>query len=173
MDTKRLLGVMKMITWVLFVSTCIKAGVLIISTGVSLINNPQAASDLYLGLDLSALYNYSTGHFVIFLGLMILTVLLKAYFFLLVIKIFSRINLDNPFSLKVTNLLSTLAYAALITGIVALGGDIYVDRFAEMGIPLSNDWGSAAFLYMSGILFIVTLLFRRGLEIKNENDLTI
>lgn len=173
MDTRRLLSLMKVITWILFISTCIKAGAVIISSGVSLIKSPQAASDLYLDLNLSALYNYSPGHYVVFLGLMILTILLKAYFFFLVIKIFSRINLDNPFSLKVTNLLTSISYAALLTGIVALGGDIYVDRFAERGIPMPTDMGSAEFLYMAGVLFIVTLLFKRGLEIKNENDLTI
>lgn len=63
---------------------------------------------------------------------MISTVELKAYLFYPVVKIFSTINLKNPFSLKVA-----ISYVAFITGLVAMGGDIYRVRFGEKGISFS------------------------------------
>ncbi len=42
-----------------------------------------------------------------------------------------------------------------------------------MVIKFELDCGSSEFLFMAGIIFIIALIFKRGVEIQSENELTI
>ncbi len=41
------------------------------------------------------------------------------------------------------------------------------------GVVTELHWESAGYLFMAGIIFIIALLFERGIEIQSENELTI
>ena len=72
MKTKQVLGVMKIMSWIIFIGLCIKAGAFIISFGVSLFVNNEAAKDLYLGLDLSGLYNTNSWYYILMVSLVLI-----------------------------------------------------------------------------------------------------
>jgi len=175
METKQVLAVMKIFTWIIFIGLCIKAGAIILSTIVSLFVNPEAAKDIYLGLDLSSLYELDMWYYISVLSLIIAVALLKAYIFYLVIKIFLKINIDNPFNMMVSDLISKMSYIALSIGIIskmAMEYNRWLVRHHGIS-PISFDFGSNEFLFMAGILFIIAYIFKRGIEIQSENELTI
>ena len=171
MKTKQILGLMNVISWVTFIGLCIKTGATIISFLISLFINPDAAQNL--GLDLSALYKSNIWYFVNTVSFVIILSGLKAYIFYLVIRIFLKVDFDHPFSAIAVSLISKISYVALEIGIVALVAQNYSKWLLHRGVLVEQNWGSWDYLFLAGIIFIIALVFKRGVEIQSENELTI
>ncbi|WP_157717419.1 DUF2975 domain-containing protein [Christiangramia echinicola] len=173
MKTNKILSTMKVVSWAIFIGLCIKAGAIIISSFVSLFVNQEANKDLYLGLNLSTLYEFGVGHYVTLLAFMILLLILQAYIFFLVTKLFSKFNEHSPFNQELSNLIIKISYFSLFTGLIALIGTGYSKWLGNKDILIPFDWGAEEFLFMAGVIFIVALFYKRGIEIQSENELTV
>ncbi len=173
MKTKQILNTIKIISWILFIGLCIKLGAILISSTISLFVNTAAAEDLYLGLDLSNVYDFSKNHYVMLLSLVVSILALKAYLFYLVIKIFLKIDFDMPFTKVIANLISDISYFSLSAGVLAYIANRYSNWLQKKGVLFDLEWGSSEFLFMAGIVFIIALIFKRGIEIQSENELTV
>ncbi|HET8809684.1 MAG TPA: DUF2975 domain-containing protein, partial [Flavobacteriaceae bacterium] len=68
-NTKTILSVMEVLTWIAFIGLCIKAGALLFTFIMSLFWNPLAAGDLHLGLDLSVLFANSQWKYICVMSL--------------------------------------------------------------------------------------------------------
>ena len=176
-NTKTILSVMKVLTWIVFIGLCIKTGALLFTFLMSLLWNPLAATNLYLGLDLSTLLASNEWDYICVMSFIVFLSGLKAYFFFLVTRIFEKINLAQPFNSKISNLLLKISRNALGVGIMAAIAVEYAESLEKKGIglPSLNDFFSGAeeFLFMAGIVFIIAQVFKRGLEIQSENELTV
>ncbi|GLU53977.1 hypothetical protein Dfri01_34380 [Dyadobacter frigoris] len=59
------------------------------------------------------------------------------------------------------------------TWIVAVLNNEHADRlFKRTGI-ISEAWAAEEFIFMAGLVFIISRVFKRGVEIQSENDLTV
>ncbi len=172
-NTKLILTTMHVLFWVIFVGLCIETGAMLTSFFVSLFVNPEATRNLYMELKLSDLYRFGKGHYIGIVSLMIYISGLKAYIAYLVIKIFIKFNFDRPFDAKVSLLVSQISHIAMTTGILALIADGYSEWLIKRGVPLQQDWGGAEFLFLAGIIFIISEAFKKGVEFQSENELTI
>lgn len=164
---------MKVLSWIIFIGLCIKTGAILISATISLFINPEASQNLYLGPDLPELYSSNTWYYVNTLSFIISISSLKAYLFYLVINIFLKINLDQLFSSLMISLIRKISQVALGIGIVALLAQNYSKWFLHRGQIISEKWGAEEFLFLAGIIFVIGLVFKRGIEIQSENELTI
>lgn len=175
--TDIILTAMKVIFWVVFIGLCIKTGALLISFIVSLVINPEAASNLYLGFDLSELQNANQWYYINIASFIISISVLKTYLAFLVLKIFSKIDFEKPFTETTSNVLSKISHIALGTGIVAIIANEYGGRLIKRGLSLTNfqDYlgNSSEFLLLAGIIFIISLIFKKGIELQTENELTV
>jgi hypothetical protein len=175
--TKWMLGTMQVIAWITFVGICIKTGAMMVSFGISLAVNPDATKNLYEKLNLSNLYNYSIGHYVVFFSMIVALSAFKAYIFYMVIQIFQKINFVNPFSEAVSVLISGIGYIALAIGIGTVFANAYRDWLAQQGVSFPDVQaylgGGAEFLLLGGIIFMIAEVFKRGIEIQTENELTV
>lgn len=175
--TKRVLAILNIVSWVLFVGLCIKTGAILYSFFVSLAINSEASRNLYLGLNLSDLHRFSVGHYSTVVCLIILLSGLKAYIMYLVVKIFLKINFVHPFSTDVASLISRISYVALGVGILTLAGNGYCDWLTKRGVAfpdLQSYLGAGGeFLLLGGIIFMIAQVFKRGIEIQSENELTV
>lgn len=171
--TNQLLSLMKIVSWIVFIGLCIQTGAIIVTTVISLFINPEAAQDLYLGLDLSELHANHRMQYLYVISFIIGLSGLKAYLFYLVIRVFGKLNLSHPFSTQVVALITKISHVALGTGIVALIAAQYCRRLLHKGIAVEQDWGGSEFLFLAGIIFILALVFKRGTEIQTENELTV
>lgn len=173
MKTKRILNIMKVISWIVFIGLSIRAGALLTSSFVSIFINKQAVKNLYLGLDLSRLHEFSTTHYNLLIICMLVLAILKAYIFYLVVKLFAKIDLDNPFTLTTASPITKIGYTSLIIGIIsviAYGYNFWL--LNKVVFPVLITEGKS-YLFLGGIVLIIAFIFKRGIEIQQENDLTI
>ncbi|MFT6203954.1 MAG: hypothetical protein ACI9V1_001457 [Spirosomataceae bacterium] len=176
MKTETLLGIMKVLSWIVFIGLCINAGTPLITYGISQFVNPEAARNLFNGLDLFAIsQSHRYWYALLVLNFSAITAL-KAYMMYCVIKVLSNINLENPFSQPVFNLVSKLSGLALVIGIaiiVTKNQTKWMAKTMDMGNYHGFFGGGDEFVFFAGILFIISLVFKRGMELQNESELTI
>jgi hypothetical protein len=102
---------------------------------------------------------------------------LKAYLFYLVVKIFQKLNLVKPFDIEIAKLIEKISYEVVSIAIVSVIARQYTKRFIHRGYEVSHVekyWNdAAAFLMMAAILFVISQVFKKGIELQNENDLTV
>ena len=98
---------------------------------------------------------------------------LEAYIAYLVTRIFLKLNLDFPFSVQVNSLVLKISHVALATGLVSLIANGYTKYLIGKGIELHFSWGTTEFIFLSGIIYIIAQILKRGVEIQSENELTI
>lgn len=174
MKTKQDLRILRIVALVIFIGLCIKAGAIIISFIVSLFINKIAAQDLYLGMNLSEIYNHDIWQYVYVMSFIIIIAVLKGYLFYLAYNILTKLNIDQPFSLVIANLITKISYIAILIGSLGYIANGYAKWLFNKGIGSSRlNFDSAEFLFIAGILFVIALVFKRGIEIQTENDLTI
>jgi ABC-type multidrug transport system fused ATPase/permease subunit len=168
---------MHVVAWVVFIGKCIKTGSLVFSTIISIFINPTATKDLYLGLNLSALYETNTWYYIAIVSLIIFISAMQAYLFYLLIKIFSKLNLVQPFSNEISKLISKISYVALDIGILSIIANGFSKWMIkrEISIYNANEYlgGAIEYLLLAGIIFTIAQIFKRGVEIQNENELTV
>nr|WP_315027859.1 DUF2975 domain-containing protein [uncultured Chryseobacterium sp.] len=176
MKTQKILSVLNVIMWIIFIGSCIKAGALTFTLIMTIIN-PEGAKNLYPGLNLYELYLYNVNSYKLMMSFIIFLAGYKAYLAFLVIKIFQKLNLAAPFSETVMQLITKISYSTLAIGILSLIAISYSEDFLKKGVQLNNVYdfiGSGAeYLFFGGIIFIIAQVFKRGIEIQSENDLTI
>ena len=174
---KALMMVLHITAWAVYIGLLIRTGAILYSFFVSLFINPEAAKKLYLVLNLSELYNYNIGHYIIMMTLVTLISGLKALIFHWLIKIFLKINLINPFSREISRLISKIGYIALAVGLLTVIAEAYTKGLIEKGLNLpglsQNLEGGGEFLLFAGVIFIIAQVFKRGIEIQTENELTV
>jgi len=167
---------LNVITWVIFTGFCIQTGTLLFNYIFSLFE-PVATYNLDLGLNLYKIYSQSKVIYTCLFSFAIILSLLKAYLFFLVIKIFMKLNLVKPFSEEISVYISRIGYCALSAGIIGLLAHQYTKRILHKGFEVNiieRYWDSSeAYLLMAAILFVIAMIFKKGIEIQNENDLTV
>lgn len=171
-----ILTALQVISWIIFIGFCIQTGALLFNYIYSLFN-PIATHDLYLGLDLSEIYNESIALYTGLFSFIITLSALKAFVFYLVIKLFRKLNLVKPFSEEVSKLISEISYNALSIGIISLIAHQFTKRLIQEGYEagiVDKYWAdSEAFLLMAAIVYVIAQIFKKGIELQNENDLTV
>lgn len=174
MKTKRIFNVMNVITWIVFIGYCIKAGSIVMVSLISLSGNKNATENLYLGMNLSTLYEFSMNHFILVAILLIAMASLSAYLFYLLIKIFRQLDLNQPFKARVIQLIFRMSTVALVIGIVGLVANSYIHWLRTQVFFTQLDIGNtSAYFFMAGVVFIIATLFKRAMDIQQENELTI
>lgn len=108
----------------------------------------------------------------------ILTIsILKAYLFYVVINLLHKIDLLKPFNSDVADKIKKISYITLSIGIFSLVAREISRSMEHYGLEseiLDKFWvDGSAFLLMAAVVYIIATIFSRGVEIQNENDLTV
>jgi hypothetical protein len=92
-----------------------------------------------------------------------------------IFALLTKLKLQTPFSMEVEKKLETIAYLSLgvwITGSIFWA--IYTYYLAQdTGIQLSANNSGDEYFFMAGIVYIISQVFKRGIEIEEENQLTV
>ena len=175
--TKPILQVLHILSWVIFVGLCVRTGAILVSLFVSLFINTEGAKNLYAGLNLSSLFSYDRVQYSVVVLLIIFVSVLKAYVFYVVIKIFMKINFVHPFSETVATFISRIGYIALFIGILSMIASSYCDSLEKKGvdIPDLNHFIGAGIEHVlfAGVIVFISQVFKRGIEMQTENELTV
>ncbi len=177
--TAQMLKLLQIISWIIFVGLCVEAGGIMFSSIYTFVINPVNIKRLWIGADLSGLYNYDHGQFLVITLFMTIVAVLKAILFYLIIKLLLEKKLDmaQPFNLALRHFLLRAAYLALGIGLFSYWGNHYAQWLAQQNVALDPQAlqlsETSVWLFMAVILFVVTQIVKRGIEIQQENDLTI
>lgn len=171
MKTKRILKIMHVFAWIAFIGLSIKAGAIIISYLVSL-GNEEASKVLYEGMNLVAYKQNSLVHYSIIVWYRVIQFSLQAYIAFLVVRLLSNLNINRPFNLNALKAMQTISYSLLLMWAIVVAHNIHVG-ILEASTGIKATLLSSEFIYIAGIVYVFSLLFKRGLELQSENDLTI
>jgi len=171
MKIKKLLKVMHFITWLVFIGLLIKAGTILFSYFVS-IGNEQAAKNLFDGLDLSTYRDYSFTQYTLIVSYKVALFSIEAYIAFLVTKLLSGLNLEKPFSVSVQLLMQKISYSILYLWILAIVHNTHV-QFIGKRYEFPIELFSSDFIFLAGVIFIFAQIVKRGIEMQQENDLTV
>ena len=167
---------LEVVAWIIFVGVCIETGALTVNFVYSLWN-PLVLKNLYNKLDLSDLYARRQYLFFLIYGFILSISLLKAFLFYVVIKLIGKLDLQNPFSEFVSLQINRISELTLSIGVISIIAKEVVKNISQKGYDvnqLNEYWiDGAAFILMSAVLFIIATIFKRGIELQSENDLTV
>ncbi len=179
-STEQILKILYILSWIIFVGVCIEAGGFIFNGFFTLLIDPNGASKFWTEVDLSALYKFDRGYFFVEILLMSIVGVLRACLFYIILKILhdKKLNMASPFSREVGKFIFKLAYLSLGIGLFSWWGVRYAEWFVSQGVIMPEIHylrlgGADVWLFMSVILFVIALIFKRGIEIQTENELTI
>lgn len=179
-SSKQMLKVLHILSWIIFVGLLVDAGAYTCNALFMLTANPFGPHYFWNGADFSNLYQLDRGYFCVIMLLMIIVAVMKALMFYSIIKLFldKKLDMDYPFNREVGRFIFKLSYAALAIGIFSSWAINYFEWFVKKGITMPdvksmNAGGADVWLFMAVILFVIGHIFKRGIEIQAENELTV
>jgi len=167
---------LQIVSWVIFIGLCIEAGAMIVNFVFSLFK-PEFVQNLYQKLDLSQMYNTSKLVYFGMYGFILAISILKAYLFYVVTMLLHKLDMLKPFSSYVAGKIKIISYITLNIGILSLIARETSKNMEHYGLEsskLNQFWeDGSAFLLMAAVIYVIATIFSRGVEIQNENDLTV
>jgi hypothetical protein len=164
------------VAWIIFVGLCVEAGGLIVNFIFSCYN-PAFVKNLYQKLDLSDMYNRSPWAFFGMYSFILLIAMLKSYLFYVLIILMMKLDLSKPFSNFCVRQISRISHITLYIGLFSYVANQSAKNLQHHGYlidNLSEFWvDSEAFLLMAAVVYVIAAVFKKGVEIQNENDLTV
>jgi Protein of unknown function (DUF2975) len=178
--TKQILKLLNILSWIIFIGVCIEAGGSIFSAFYTLVINSINARTFWVGNDLSGLYQYDHGHFFAETLLISITAVMKACIFYLLIKILQdkKLSMSQPFSREVRLFIIKVSCLTFGIGLFTWWGVKYTEWLVMQGVKMPDTQhlrlgGADVWLFMSVTLFVIAQIFKRGIEIQTENELTV
>lgn len=163
------------IAWIIFVGLCIEAGGLIVNLFFHLYK-PEWIHLLYQKLNLSNLYLQNFGLFYVLYSLIISASILKACLFYNVISLMHKMDLYKPFNDFVATQIARISYFTLSIGLLNIIGEQWIKTIPHsysINSVRSFFSDSDAFILMGAVIYVIAVIFRKGVELQNENDLTV
>ena len=171
---------LNVLSWIIFVGLAIDSGGYIFNTIFTLYINAACASNFWGIVDLSSLYNYDLGFFTGFTVLMITVSLLKTILFYQTVSVFhkKKFNLANPFNETIKDYIFNFAFIALAIGLFLYGGKTFSNWLISQDVQMPalenlKLGGSDVWLFMGVTLLIFAKIFKKGIELQTENELTV
>ncbi len=164
------------VAWIIFVGLCIEAGALLVNFIYSLFK-PEVIKYLYEKLDLSEMYSRSKWAYYGMYSFILVIAILKAVLFYVVIMMVSQIDLKKPFNKLVSKQISQISYYTFSIGLLSFIAQQSAKNLQHRGFvidKLDKFWVDAeAFILMAAVVYVISVIFSKGVEIQNENDLTV
>ena len=164
------------IALIIFVGLSIEAGGLIVNFFFHLYN-PEMVQNLYQKLDLIKMYQDNESAFFGIYSFILIISILKAVLFYTVINLMHKMKLEKPFSAFVAKQISQLSYYTLSIGFLSYIARQFVKNMEHHGFVsdnLNQFWAdSEAFILMGAVIYIIAQIFKKGVELQEENDLIV
>ncbi|WP_348823617.1 DUF2975 domain-containing protein [Flavobacterium aestuarii] len=164
------------VAWLIFIGLSIEAGGLIVNFFFSLYK-PEFVQNLYQTLDLTEMYKKSRLVFFGIYSFILIISILKACLFYAVIRLMHKMDLSKPFSIFVSRQILLISYCTLLIGFLSCIARQLAENFTKNGFvteSLNQIWAdSQAFILMGAVIYIIATIFKKGVIIQNENDLTV
>ena len=164
------------VAWLIFVGLSIEAGGLVVNFFFNLYK-PEFIQNLYQKLDLTIMYKDSRLAFFGIYAFILTVSILKACLFYIVIRLMHTMDLSKPFSSFVARQISQISYYTFSIGLLSCIARQLAKNLMHYGFQtdsLNQFWADGeAFILMGAVIYIIATIFKKGVDIQNENDLTV
>ncbi|MBL7932837.1 MAG: DUF2975 domain-containing protein [Bacteroidia bacterium] len=164
------------VSWLIFAGLGVEAGGVLVNFFFSLYK-PEFLPNLYQKLDLTELYKSSKIAFYAVYVFIISIAVLKTFLFYIVVRLMHKMDLSKPFDAFVARHIMLMSYFTLAIGLLSLIARETADSLMQQGFNAANlnlFWvDSQAFILMGAVIYIIAIIFKKGVDIQNENDLTV
>ncbi len=172
-------NVLHIVSWLIFIGLCIETGGIVFNT-IYAIYKPIVATYFWNGLNFSSLYQFDKGNFIVLMVMIIIASVLKTLIFYLIVKLFydKKLNFEKPFNSALINTVSLIAYICIGIGFFLSWAVGYSGWLKGLGVQMPEIQtlrlgGADVWFFMAVVLFVVVHIFKKGVELQNETDLTI
>ncbi len=170
--TQTILVVMNVLCWIAYVGLMINAGAFLVVYIFTLFK-PEAAHGFYGGVDLYDLSQTDFRHYSIGVLLRAAVPAMKGYVFFVMIQVLSKVNLANPFTMEVAVNLEKMSYLALGAWLVSVIQVAHSNWLVDNTGWHMEGFDASEFFLVAGLLYIISKVFKRGVELQEEKDLTV
>ncbi len=164
------------VAWLIFVGLSIEACGLLVNFFFSLYR-PDLIPNLYQKLNLMDIYEKSTWTFYGIYSFILTIAFLKAFLFYILVMLMHKMDLLKPFNSFVAEQIAKISYYTLSIGFISYIAKQVTKNLNHHGFVtnhLDQFWiDSQAFILMGAIVYVIATIFKKGVEIQNENDLTV
>lgn len=173
-NTKNILLILKIVAWLATFKFCSECGSQLASFIISFYEPGVAQKIFAVNESLFTLIQHSEIYFILSMLAVIILSGLKGYVWIMVIKLLLIINIKTPFSLEITKALNRIAYGFFAIWFVGLAGGLYIEWLAKTTHEHLNNLNvGGEFLFIAGIVYIISQIIKRGIELQEENQLTV
>ena len=164
------------VAWLIFVGLSIEAGGLLVNFFFSLYK-PEFVQNLYQKLDLIEMYEASKWAFFGIYSFILTISILKACLFYIVVRLMHKMDLSKPFNTYVSRQILRISYYTLSIGLLGYIAGQLDKNLMHHGFVTDNlnqFWAdSQAFILMAAVIYVIATIFKKGIDIQKENDLTV
>ena len=173
--TEKILIVLRILAFMGAIKYSIDCGAQLTHFVASFINTDWAKRTYEVNLDIFNIREKSIAYYSYAMCLTIAVSALKATIWYVVYALLTKLKLQTPFSMEVEKKLERIAYLLLGVWIVSTifwkTCLYYVST--ETGIQLATNSNADEYLFMACMIYIISQVFKRGIEIQEENQLTV
>lgn len=167
---------LQIVSWIIFIGLSIDAGAMIFNC-VHLVLNVELLYGHYAEIEFYEAYEQGKWLFLGMYSFALSVAILKAFLFFIVVRLVQKIDLSRPFNQFVAHQISRISYYTLSIGLVSLIARQTAKNLGRYGYEL-NHFGeywvdSQAFILMAAVIYLIAFIFKKGMEIQIENDLTV
>jgi hypothetical protein len=177
--TKQILNLLLVLAWVIFVGLSIEAGSFLTNIIFTLVN-PGVVPRLWHQVDMPELFRYDRGYFIVVLLIFCIVSTVKAWLFYLIIRLLhnKNVNVAQSFSSVVQRFILQITFVSVLIGFFSIFGVRYIEWLSAQGVKMPNAIylqisGGDVWLFMAVVLYVIAQVYKRGVEIQSDNDLTI
>lgn len=164
------------VAWIIFIGLSIESGGLIVNFIFSVFK-PEFVGKLYQKLDLRDIYAENKWTFYGMYSFALTISILKAILFYLVVLLLSKLDLSKPFSSFVSKQILQISYYTFSIGIISHIAQETTSNMEHHGIVTDNLYqfweDSQAFILIASVIYVIAIIFKKGIELQEENDLTV
>ncbi|SFC92475.1 DUF2975 domain-containing protein [Flavobacterium phragmitis] len=174
--TPQILKILNILSWIIFIGLCVEAGMYLFNGIYTLTINSYNARFLNL-LDI---YNYNVSFYIQEICFISIVAILKAIMFYLIVKLLheKKLNIKQPFTAETGRFISYLSYLAFGIGLFSLWAEKFNSWLITNNVKVPtleslNLEGGGVWIFMAIVLFVIGQIFKRGIEIQSEIELTV
>ncbi len=137
--------------------------------------NPDFSKNMYyVNPAWMELRNIGIQHYIGIETLSVVLAILKVGIWVIGIQLLSKLNLKNPFSMEIAKKMSRLSQALFTIWILTIISNAYSELVMERtGVNISSEESTGEYMFLYAVVYIIYLVFRRGAQLQEENQLTV
>jgi Protein of unknown function (DUF2975) len=173
-QTEKILDVLRIVAWIALVGSIVLLSVKIAAFTLGLFAPSTNMTFSGTDIKLSGLRKEHLKEYIFAFSFLIVIAILNVQVWKNVKDVLYKINLKSPFSMETAMMLEKIGYFLLNIWIVGFIGDGYLDYLSKRidgvvkGIDIDFNY-----LFTAGIVYIISQIFKRGVELQEENELTV